>query len=119
MKYLTEILKEIVEENTCIYCGNLVEDTYKNSGLGKWFKEKWVNIGKTDDKGNHPECGTSGDKSAYAKCVPKKKANQMSKKEKQSSVRRKRAAQNKADRGGKESKGQGKTPIYVSTKTDK
>jgi len=40
----------------------------------------------------------------------------MSKKEKESATRRKRAAQNKAGRGGSDSGGQGKTPIYVSTK---
>jgi hypothetical protein len=40
----------------------------------------------------------------------------MSKKEKESATQRKRAAQNDAGRGGKDSGGQGKTPIYVSTK---
>jgi hypothetical protein len=83
--------------------------------LDKWFKEKWVNIGKKVD-GKHPPCGTSGEKSGYAKCVPAAKAAGMSKKEKESATRRKRAAQNDADRGGSDSKGQGKKPIYVSTK---
>ena len=41
----------------------------------------------------------------------------MSKKEKESATRRKRAAQNKANRGGKASRGQGKKPINVSTHT--
>ena len=84
--------------------------------LNKWFKEKWVNIGKKVN-GKHPPCGTSGEKSGYAKCVPAAKAAGMSKKEKESATRRKRAAQNDAGRGGKSSSGQGKTPIYVSTKT--
>jgi len=83
--------------------------------LDKWFKEKWVNIGKKVD-GKHPPCGTSGEKSGYAKCVPAAKAAGMSKKEKESATRRKRAAQNDAGRGGSDSKGQGKKPIYVSTK---
>jgi hypothetical protein len=83
--------------------------------LDKWFKEKWVNIGKKVD-GKHPPCGTSGKKSGYAKCVPAAKAAGMSKKEKESATRRKRAAQNDAGRGGKDSKGQGKAPINVSTK---
>jgi hypothetical protein len=86
-----------------------------NEDLNKWFKEKWVNIGKKVD-GKHPPCGTSGKKSGYAKCVPAAKAAGMSKKEKESATRRKRAAQNKAGRGGKDSSGQGKKPIYVSTK---
>ena len=86
-----------------------------NEDLNKWFKEKWVNIGKKVD-GKHPPCGTSGQKSGYAKCVPAAKAAGMSKKEKESATQRKRAAQNKAGRGGKDSSGQGKKPIYVSTK---
>ncbi len=82
--------------------------------LDKWFKEKWVNIGKKVD-GKHPPCGTSGKKSGYAKCVPAAKAAGMSKKEKESATRRKRAAQNDAGRGGSSGSG-GKKPIYVSTK---
>jgi len=83
--------------------------------LRTWFKQKWVNIGKKVD-GKHPPCGTSGKKSGYAKCVPAAKAAGMSKKEKESATQRKRAAQNDAGRGGKDSSGQGKKPIYVSTK---
>jgi hypothetical protein len=83
--------------------------------LNKWFKEKWVNIGKKVD-GKHPPCGTSGEKRGYAKCVPAAKAAGMSKKEKESATQRKRAAQNDAGRGGKDSSGQGKKPINVSTK---
>ena len=86
-----------------------------NEDLNKWFKQKWVNIGKKVD-GKHPPCGTSGKKSGYAKCVPAAKAAGMSKKEKESATQRKRAAQNDAGRGGKDSSGQGKKPIYVSTK---
>ncbi len=92
-----------------------VETTIMNEDLNKWFKEKWVNIGKKVG-GKHPPCGTCGEKSGYAKCVPAAKAAGMSKKEKESATRRKRAAQNAAGRGGSDSKGQGKTPIYVSTK---
>lgn len=86
--------------------------------LNKWFKQKWVNIGKKDKSGKHPECGTSGKKRAYAKCVPAKKAASMSKKEKESATRRKRAAQNKAGRGGKKQPGQGRKPIMVKTKAE-
>ena len=92
----------------------------QNENLRKWFKDKWVNIGKKDKSGKHPACGTSGKKRAYAKCVPASKARSMSKKQKASATRRKRAAQNKAGRGGrgKQGKGaQGRKPIMV--KTDK
>ena len=83
--------------------------------LRKWFKQKWVNIGKKDKSGKHPECGTSGKKRAYAKCVPASKARSMSKKDKESATRRKRRAQNKAGRGGKKQPGQGRKPIMVKT----
>ena len=114
MKKLTEILQELWDDNVCIHCGNQT-----NEDLRKWFKQKWVNIGKKDKSGKHPPCGTSGKKRGYAKCVPASKARSMSKKEKESATRRKRAAQNKAGRGGKQSAGQGKKPIRVSTKPKK
>jgi len=41
----------------------------------------------------------------------------MSKKDKASAVSRKRAAQNKAGRGGKDRPGSGKAPINVSTES--
>jgi hypothetical protein len=97
----------------CHKCGT--DNTPMNEDLDKWFKEKWVNIGKKVD-GKHPPCGTSGEKRGYAKCVPAAKAAGMSKKEKESATQRKRAAQNDAGRGGKDSSGQGKKPINVSTK---
>ena len=109
---LQELFTEIIEENRCIHCGNIVNEDLRN-----WFKSKWVNIGKKDKSGKHPPCGTSGDKKGYAKCVPAAKAKSMSKKEKESATRRKRAAQNKAGRGGVNSPGQGKKPINVSTHT--
>ena len=48
------------------------------------------------------------------------KVPRMTKKEKESAVRRKRAPQNKKGRGGKKSgSGKGKKPIHVSTKAKK
>lgn len=83
-------------------------------GLAKWFREKWVNIAKKEG-GKHPACGTSGETSGYAKCVPAKKAASMSAKEKKSAVNRKRSAQRKAGRPGKESGTKGKSPVRVKT----
>ena len=111
---LTEEQIAVIENNTCIHCGNIV-----NEDLRKWFKQKWVNIGKKKKGGGHPECGTSGEKRGYAKCVPASKAAGMTKKQKTSAVRRKRAAQNKAGRGGTSSiRGGGKKPIRVKTKAE-
>ena len=113
LKYaIKEIVYEMLDDNTCVNCGSLVDEN-----LRKWFKDKWVNIGKKVG-GKHPPCGTSGKKRGYAKCVPASKAAGMSKKQKASATRRKRAAQNKAGRGGKQSAGQGKAPIRVSTKRE-
>ena len=96
-----------------------IEDVI-DEDLRDWFKQKWVNIGAKKKGGGHPECGTSGKKKGYAKCVPASKAASMTKKEKESAVRRKRAAQNKKGRGGKKSgSGKGKKPIRVSTKAKK
>ncbi len=105
---------EQIADNICVNCGD-----FTNENLRKWFKQKWVNIGKKKKGGGHPPCGTSGKKRGYAKCVPASKAAGMTKKQKASATRRKRAAQNKANRGGKQSAGQGKKPIYVSTKPKK
>jgi len=73
-----------------------------NEDLRKWFKEKWKDISRKDKSGKHPPCGASADKGVrakdssrkYPKCVPANKAKNMSKKEKQSAVRRKRRAPN-------------------------
>ena len=92
-----------------------LDEAYKG-GLRKWFKDKWVNIAKKKKGGGHPECGTSGDKKGYAKCVPASKARSMTKKQKASAVSRKRSAQRKAGRPGKQSGGAGKKPINVKTK---
>ena len=103
-----------IVDNICVNCGD-----FANENLRKWFKDRWVNIGKKKKGGGHPPCGTSGKKRAYAKCVPASKAARMTDKEKKSATSRKRRAQNKANRGGKQSAGQGKKPIYVSTKPKK
>ena len=116
-----ELACEPISENVlleqvdyCIHCGNLVLPE-ASGNLHKWFKDKWVNIGKKVG-GKHPPCGTSGSKSGYAKCVPAAKARSMSASEKRSATTRKRKAQNAAGRGGKDSGGNGKAPIRVSTK---
>ena len=115
MVYLRKIVESLFDENTCIHCGNLVDENLRN-----WFKDKWVNIGKKKKGGGHPPCGTSGKTRGYAKCVPKSKAANMSKKQKKSATTRKRAAQNKANRGGTDStRGGGKKPIRVNTKPKK
>jgi hypothetical protein len=63
-------------------------------GLTKWFKQKWVDIGRPKKKGRYQPCGRKSAKTSrrgYPKCVPLARANTMSKAQKKSEVRRKRA----------------------------
>lgn len=89
----------------------------EKGGLGKWFKERWVDISRKEG-GKHPECGASADDDgrdrdvtrAYPKCVPATKARAMDAAEKRSATRRKREVERGPD-------GDRKTPNYVKTKT--
>ena len=76
-----------------------------NENLDKWFKEKWVDISKTNKDGSHPPCGREdASKGGYPKCRKVKVATKMTDKEKSNSVQRKRRAEKKG--------GSGKTPNY-------
>jgi hypothetical protein len=94
----------------------ILYEVYAASGLGKWFAQDWKDISRKKKGGGHPSCGASAGKGVrkkskskkYPKCVPASRAAGMSKKEKSSAVRRKRAAGNK-----------GKKPNWVSTKPKK
>ena len=66
----------------------------KHSGLKKWFKEKWVNIGAPKKNGKFQPCGRKKAKKGskgYPKCVPLSKARSMTKAQIKSAVRRKRS----------------------------
>jgi len=41
MMVKNDMLEMLAHENTCVNCGNVI-----NEDLKKWFKQKWVNIGK-------------------------------------------------------------------------
>ena len=68
------------------------------NGLDKWFKQKWVDIGSKRKDGSFAKCGRSKQKKdakrKYPKCVPLAKATRMTKSQKASAVKRKRAAGN-------------------------
>jgi len=74
--------------------------------LRKWVQQRWVDIGAPKKGGGFKPCGRSkGEKrKGYPKCVPAAKAASMSKSQRRSAVKRKRAAGNP---GGK--------PTMVST----
>ena len=62
--------------------------------LTEWFKEDWVDISRKKKGGGHPKCGrkkASKSRKGYPKCVPAAKAAKMTKSQKKSAVRRKRA----------------------------
>ena len=66
----------------------------RRSGLKKWFREEWVNIGAKKKDGSHPKCGrkkASTKRAGYPKCVPKATAKRMTAAEKKSAVARKRS----------------------------
>ncbi len=93
MILLTDLLDEVVTE---------LDEKYKTKGnLGKWLRQKWVDISRKDKKGKHPPCGASagkkerkGGSAKYPKCRPARSAAAMSKGEKRSAVVRKRKAGN-------------------------
>lgn len=65
-----------------------------NGGLTRWFSEKWVDISRPKKGGGYQSCGRKKAKKGrkgYPKCVPAAKAARMSKSQKRSAVRRKRA----------------------------
>lgn len=90
---LTDLLEEVIDE---------LDEDYKTKGsLGKWLRQKWVDISRKDKKGKHPPCGASagskerkGGSAKYPKCRPARSAAAMSKSEKRSAVTRKRRAKN-------------------------
>ena len=68
------------------------------AGLKTWFDQKWVDIGSKRKDGSFAKCGRSKQKKdakrKYPKCVPLAKATRMTKGERASAVKRKRAAGN-------------------------
>ena len=68
------------------------------AGLKTWFNQKWVDIGSKRKDGSFAKCGRSKQKAdskrKYPKCVPLAKATRMTKGERASAVKRKRAAGN-------------------------
>ena len=73
----------------------VVRRNFAEGGLRKWVSEKWVDIGAPKKDGKYQPCGRSkGSKRKYPKCVPLAKATRMTKGQKASAVKRKRAAGN-------------------------
>ncbi|MFW6219802.1 MAG: hypothetical protein ACOC33_03100 [bacterium] len=90
---IKDIIKEEVEKV-------IKEKVHKDSGLGKWFKQSWVDVTKKKKDGSHPTCGASASKgkrkdnhfSNYPVCRPEDEAEKMTKKEKENLKKRKQKA---------------------------
>ena len=68
---------------------------FSKGGLRQWVAGKWVDIGAPKKDGKYQPCGRQkGSKRKYPKCVPLAKATRMTKGQKASAVRRRRAAGN-------------------------
>jgi len=68
---------------------------FSKGGLREWVAQKWVDIGAPKKDGKYQPCGRKkGSKRKYPKCVPLAKATRMTKGQKASAVKRKRAAGN-------------------------
>lgn len=86
----------------------ILEEKKTKGGLDKWFKEKWVDISKTNADGSHPPCGREdASKGSYPKCRKVRVAARMTDKEKKNSTARKRRVEKKG------AKGSGRKPNYA------
>ena len=67
-------------------------------GIGKWFRERWVDLSRPKASGGYEACGRDeAKKSGYPKCVPAAKASAMTASEKKSAISRKRKAVGKSE----------------------
>ena len=100
--------KKKVMEHLLLFEQFILEEKKPKGGLDKWFKEKWVDISKTNADGSHPPCGRDdADKGAYPKCRKVRVAARMTDKEKKNSTARKRNVEKKG------TKGSGRKPNYA------
>ena len=92
------------KEASCEVC----DDMEKHANLGRWFKEKWVDVSRKDHDGKHPPCGRSdASEGAYPKCRPSKKVSKdtpstssdMSAEDKRRATEQKRRAESKPRKG--------------------
>ena len=108
-KFIDSMKKKTKNEQQRNYKGISIDDSVRVKlveDLRKWVQQRWVDIGAPKKGGGFKPCGRSkGEKrKGYPKCVPAAKAASMSKGQRKSAVKRKRAAGNP---GGK--------PTMVST----
>jgi hypothetical protein len=103
-----ELLENELGEYIFKYYLERCSDEEINEDLGRWFKEKWVDVSKKV-KGKHPPCGRKdADGKAYPKCRPSKKvssetpkiASSYDKEDKKKMTQQKRRAEKKDPKVG-------------------
>ncbi len=105
--------------------GKEIEETYRDSGLGKWFRQSADGTPGWDRYNSKGErigkCGDADEGEAYAACLSPEKAQKLGKEGIASFVRRKRSAQREAGMGkkGEGKPGGGAEPVRVSTGVNK
>ena len=121
--YVVQRYKEMYKRKHGSLSGAFKNDSGEvtSDDLGKWFKEKWVRIGANGEILG--PCGGRGEKEGKPKCLPKAKAQSLSKEERQTLVARKRRKDPDANRKGKakmvSSKVDAKDPAAHAHKTAK
>jgi hypothetical protein len=103
-----ELLENELGEYIFKYYLERCSDEEINEDLGRWFKEKWVDVSKKV-KGKHPPCGRKdADGKSYPKCRPSKKvssetpkiASSYDKEDKKKMTQQKRRAEKKDPKVG-------------------
>jgi hypothetical protein len=96
-------MKIVITERQHKVLKDYINNETLDEDLGRWFKEKWVDVSKKVD-GKHPPCGRKdADGKSYPKCRPSKKvsketpkiASSYDKDEKKAMTQQKRRAEKK------------------------
>ena len=99
--YMVKLYKELYKRkhgsSGGAFTGKDGEEVHADD-LEQWFKEEWVRIGANGEILG--ECGGREEKEGKPKCLPKAKAEAMSKEERQTIVARKRKSDPNPDRRG-------------------
>ena len=101
-------MKIVITERQHKVLKDYINDETLEEDLGRWFKEKWVDVSKKVD-GKHPPCGRKdADGKSYPKCRPSKKvssetpkiASSYDKEDKKKMTQQKRRAEKKDPKVG-------------------
>ena len=113
-----EVITELVDDNTCIHCGNIVDEDLRKwfgkGGSGGTTKGGWDRYGSDGQKLG--KCGGEKEGGAYAACLSAEKAKKLGAKGRATFVNRKRRDQKKAgdSKKGKQ-RSKGKAPVMSKT----